>query len=85
VVALMCPKVLVDSVAAAEWFQMTHHVPLTPATIRQWARRGHISCIGAEWPATTRRKSKNMNVRAGIPTSRRSRYHAAVQTTELSS
>jgi len=35
-------KVLVDSLAAAKWFQMTHHVTLTPATIRQWARRGHI-------------------------------------------
>jgi hypothetical protein len=29
-------------VAAACWFRDTHHVTLTPARIRQWARRGHI-------------------------------------------
>ena len=35
--------ILVDSVAAACWFRDTHHVTITPARIRQWARRKHIT------------------------------------------
>lgn len=34
--------ILVDSVVAAKWFHGAHHVTLSPATIRQWARRRHI-------------------------------------------
>jgi hypothetical protein len=38
--------VLVDATMAVIHLRRAHHIRLTPATIRQWAARGHIHSHG---------------------------------------